>query len=160
MENLIIENARLIFRNFSGKEGKYNRQGDRSFCVLIDDPAMAERLREDGWNVRILAPREGEDKPAHYIPVAVSYKFRQPKIFMISGKVKTPLNQESVGVLDFADIRTSDIVLRPYEWEVNGKTGVKAYLDTMYVTIIEDAFASKYSSLEDSEELEPGDLPL
>lgn len=141
----MIENAKIIFRNFEGKEGQYNRSGDRNFAVIIPDEKTAQDMLKDGWNVKYLQPREEGDDPTPYIQVAVSYKNRPPRIVMMTSSVRTILTEDNVEILDWADIKSSDLICRAYEWDVNGKTGVKAYLQSLFVTIEEDYLERKYS---------------
>jgi hypothetical protein len=150
LDNIVVENARLIFKNFAGEESKFNRAGNRNFCVILDGDS-AEDLRQMGWNVKALRPREDEDEPTSYLQVTVAFGNFPPKVVMISGKTKTVLDEESIDTLDYAEIANVDLIIRPYHWEVNGKEGIKAYLKTMYVTIEQDVFAGKYECLDDED---------
>lgn len=162
--NVSIRNAHIIFRNFAGEESKYNPAGVRNFCVIIDDEEMVKTLTDDGWNVKILASRDPDEAPKNYIQVKVSFDRYPPTIYLISGNNKTKLSEDNVKDLDDVDIKKVDLVIRPYQWEVNGKKGVKAYLKTMYMTIFEDEFAEEYRNLgepfEEPEDTEGLDIPF
>lgn len=160
VDNIIIENAKLIFKNFSGKESAYNRAGNRNFCVVIDDPEQAQRLAGDGWNIKTLSSRDGEEDDSHYLQVAVNFDNIPPKIVMVTENADVELDGNTVNELDYADIANVDLIIRPYNWEVNGKTGVKAYLRTMYVTIREDPFAKKYIRKPDNGAIHPNDYSV
>lgn len=148
---VLMEGVRIIFRNFSGKEGQYNREGDRNFAVLIDE-ATAEAMAADGWNIKVLKPREEDDEnapPQPYLPVSVNFKGRPPRIVQITSRGRTHLDESTVEMLDWADIINVDLIVRPYEWTVNGKSGIKAYLQALYVTIQEDPLEIKYAQSDD-----------
>lgn len=149
MDNAVLEDVRILFRNFSGKEGQFNRAGQRNFNVLLP-PEIAEKMLKDGWNVKELKPRDAEDELEYRIEVAVNYGGRPPRLVMVTSRGKTNLDEESVDLLDWADITHADVILRPYQWEVNGKTGVKAYLQTGFFTIREDELERKYAEVPDS----------
>ena len=143
-KTFMVEDAPIIFRNFSGKEGQYNREGDRNFAVILPED-VAERMFADGWNVRYLKAREEGEPDTPYISVAVNYNNRPPRVVLLTSTTRTQLDESSVDVLDWADIKTADLIARGYDWTVNGKSGTKAYLQSLFVTIEEDALERKYS---------------
>lgn len=143
-KTFMIEDAKIIFRNFSGKEGQYNREGDRNFAVILP-PDIAETMLKDGWNVRVLEAREEGDEDTPYVSVAVNFNNRPPRVVLLTSTTRTQLDENSVEILDWADIRTADLIARGYDWTVNGKTGTKAYLQSLFVTIEEDALEKKYA---------------
>lgn len=149
-----MENARLIFRNFEGREEKYNRKGDRNFGLIIEDPEVAQQLAEDGWNIKELTPKNNDDyddtpEVIYWLPVTVRFDNVPPKVMLVTRRKKTRLNEDNINTVDYANIAKVDLTVTPYDWEVNGKSGTKAYLQTMYVTINEDEFADKYADLEE-----------
>ena len=141
---LQIDNARIVYRNFAGEEGKYNRKGDRNFAVVIPDEEMAERLTDLGWNVKVKPPRDEDDSPFMFLKVKVQFNERGPKVYLKTGTNMVLLDEESVDCLDHIDIANVDLDLRPYHWDVNGKQGISAYLQSICVTQEFDRFASRH----------------
>lgn len=152
VNNISVENGRIIFRNFSGEPDKYNKTGGKRTFSLVLDEETALRLKEDGWNVKPLKSRDPDDPPQYQLSVEASYKSYPPRIYLIAGKRKTELTEETIGSLDYAEIKNVDLTIRPYFWDVNGKQGIKAYVKNMYVTIVEDEFEKKYRDYGDDEE--------
>ena len=149
-KTFMVEDARIIFRNFAGKEGQYNREGDRNFAVVLPEDVASEMLA-DGWNVRYLQPREDGDVPTPYISVAVNFTNRPPRVVLLTSTARSHLSEDTVEVLDWADIQKADLIARGYDWEVNGKSGTKAYLQSLFVTIEEDELERKYAINENQE---------
>ena len=154
---LQIQDARLIFKNFKGEKSPKNRDGKKTFCVVIDDEEIADRMREDGFNVR---------KWRDYDILTVRCNFREngsgPHVVINSysnnnGKLKltacVECDNDTVGRLD--DIRYDwvDLSINPYRYEKDDESyGYSAYLSEMYVNVIRSALEEKYAAMEGPED--------
>ena len=145
---LQIDDARIVYRNFSGTGSKFNREGDRNFAVVIPDQDMADELVNRGWNVKIKPPRDEDDMPFMFLPVKIKFNERGPKVYLQSGDKTIELDEESIDCLDDVDILGVDLDIRPYDWEVNGKQGRTAYLQSIHVVQEIDRFAARMQQAE------------
>lgn len=157
-QQMTIQDATMIYRNFAGKPTKYNAQGGRrTFCVLLDE-GTGNTLSKEGWNIKWLKPREGEeDEPRKaFMEVIVNYQGRRgPQIHIFTEGEKAPptiVTEATVGVLDYADVASCDMILNPFPWTIKGESGIKPYLAKLYVTIRQDELDRKYSNRFDEEE--------
>jgi len=146
-KNILIEDARMLFRNFAGKAGMYNSEGERSFCIVVPYE-QAEVLEKEGWNIRW--PKEREDSDLEpFLSVKVRFDNYPPTIVMVSSRGKTKLDADSVGLLDWADIESVDVIVTPYNYKMHGREGTTAYLKSLYAKIAEDILELKYSDAPD-----------
>lgn len=149
---LLMEDANIVFRNFAGREGMYNAEGDRNFCVILE-PEIAEQMAADGWNIKQLKEREEGVPGDFYIQVSLKYRgrdgrtLRPPLMVLLSSRGRVPLGEYECEVLDWVDIQKADLIIRPNSWSVNGKSGIKAYLKSLFITMDEDYLELKYNDV-------------
>ena len=148
VRTFMIEDARITLRNFKGKAGPYNKEGRRNFCVVLTDE-LAEELIADEWNVRYLNPKEEGDSPTPIIQVIARFDVRPPRIVLLTETSRTQLDEASVEVLDYDNIKNVDLIARQHYWDMGGRSGFNAYVQSMFVTIEEDALEKKYKIYED-----------
>ena len=154
---LQIDDARIIYRNFAGAASKFNREGDRNFSIVIPDQEMADALVNEGWNVKIKAPREDGDVPFMTLPVKVKFNDRGPNVYLQTGNRMNRLDEDSIACLDQIDIVSVDLDVRPYDWVLyegtkDEKRGRSACLQSIRVVQDVDRFASRFAEEEYPEE--------
>jgi hypothetical protein len=147
--SILLEDARVIFRNFTGEERLYNAEGNRNFTLVLPED-VGQAMLLDGWNVKRLKPRGPDEEGDLSLKVKVSFKGRsKPKASLVtlSRNARTPLDEDMFDMLDYADAGKIDVIIRPYDWDVNGKQGRTAYLSNIVMVLNEDELELKYSHL-------------
>jgi len=155
--NVTIEGAQLVLKNFTGRPGDFNAEGDRNVGVVLPDD-LARQMIEDGWPVKQFKQNADGEEGSFWIPASVKYRNRlgemvnrPPRIVMRTptkhaGRInRTDLGEKEVEMLDYANIKVADIIIRPYEYIVQGRPGVKAYVQSLFATVELDELELKYS---------------
>ncbi len=153
---LQIDDARICWKNFKGKRTEFNNEGDRNFHLIIPNGELAEDLMNDkneygvGWNVKIRAPREEGDQPFIHMLVKVKYTERsQPRAYLISGKNRVELTEDTIGMLDDINISSVSLDIRPFDGEGRFGPHRTAYLQSIYVTQEIDRLATRFAEEDD-----------
>lgn len=150
-EEITLRDCRMIWKNFEGIAKQYNDAGKRNFAIPLEED-MAVELYNAGWNVKEKVQEDG----THLYHLAVTVKMdgkRPPRMFLITlsqmrrVQLKVEDDVDTVLLLDIAELDRVDVTLRPFNWDVNGKQGVSAYLKILMGTVHEDELEKEYSHI-------------
>lgn len=161
LPNLVLENAQILFCNFSGRERQYNEEGKRNFNVIIDE-SMVKDLLKDGWNIKSYIRNKGteDEEVTYHLQVKIEFEpkneyFKPPRIIVIRGEgeneVRKSLTKLTVNQLDWMKIKHIHCVIHPSQWDTNKYS---AYCDTLYAYVEGNPIEEKYGYVDEGDEEE------
>ena len=166
---IILEEVEFLFaRNFSGRQEKYNRAGDRYFNVKVN-PEDVELLQQYGINVKLYEPKNVTDEMAakmaenpdmfessYFFKVRVYTQFGLPSIAIIYDDGTTPideditpidrmfLNDESqLAMLDDMEIALCDMTIARRDPSPDGQYA-RLNLKNAYIRVVDNPLRRKY----------------
>lgn len=151
-----IDNARICFKNFSGKNDPFG-QG-LGFSVIIPDEHTREMLVKDvndlgaGWNVKLRAPREEGDTPFMHLPVKIRISEGRPAVYVRTGNKTIQMSPQDIGRLDRMNIASVDLDISPNDGDYHGRPFRSAYLDAIYVYTATSRLEARFAEEEYPEE--------
>lgn len=157
MANVIIEDAQLLFKNFSGAPDRFHKDGGaRQFSIRLNAEDAA-RFCDAGWNVKPLRSHPDDEEEWFHVNVKVNFSSARPPHVVMIGVAnneeisRTILDEDTVGILDGSFIRTADIEINEYHWTPpTGGEMISLYLNKAYVTVEMSPLDVKYAQDADS----------
>lgn len=150
-KKVTIEGTKLMFRNFAGAKTQYNREGDRNFHVVIDKDT-ADKMDKDDWFIKINEPKNEGDEVKYTVKVRIGEN-DEPSVYVI-GENKKPVrfNKGQFKRIDRLNIVDVDVVFHQAAstFEYHGREYHSAYLDKIFINILEDDLDKKYGIYDES----------
>lgn len=157
-----IEKGQIAYSNFSGSPTQYNPDGGSRTVTFVIPEEMVDDLLNEGWKIREQKFDDGTSR--HLLDATFLFRtrngqLRDPKIFIVrDNNTLIHVTEETVDALDRADITSVDAVLAASYWEYAGRSGIKAYINSMYITIKENPIDAKYRKMMEEAEAEVPDI--
>ncbi len=147
-----IENAVILYRNFTGAPTNLNPTGGkRTFNVCLPKE-WADILRNDGWNIKTRELDEGD--VIYHTEIVINENSQYPPRLYIASefngkKTLTQLTPDQYKKLDEDMIVNLDLEIHPFEHN-RGITGAKkGYLKNLWATLQSvNNFGGKYAGYE------------
>lgn len=154
---VIVSDTKFIFRtNFAGdpsKDETYHSSTRKGNIIIPQE--IADILAEEGFNVKMTTPKEGEEQgfiPKYFVSAILNFdsevaKERPPKVYLVSGdNPPRELDADSVRAIDNVYVTNVNVTLEKAHSNKYNKNLL--YIRTMYVEqdVDDDPFASRYST--------------
>lgn len=140
------------FRNFDGAPKPWTPRGQKGpiqFAIALTEDRVDELASE---GVEVLYTKPWPDAPADWEPtpfVNIHMRFDNfpPKVWMVTETRKVELTEETLGLLNYAEIVSADLKFNISHYKAPTGEGVKLYAQTLYVVIDEDPLDAKYAHI-------------
>lgn len=131
LQNVSFDDVKIVIRNFSGKESKFNPPGRKNFRIVLSENTGA-LLKNSGWKIEKSNIVGGGS--VFLLPVYARYSDQwSPEVVLVRDSRETKLTELTIPVLDKLVIQRADLVVTPYRWNAGEKTGIRAYLNSLRV---------------------------
>jgi hypothetical protein len=150
IDNIELDDANIKW-NWSHFDGKdmFSGTGDYNFTVIFPEE-QARQLMEEGWNIREHEGYEEGDPPEFTLKVKISYRFEEPKIFLLKGENrKIKATEKDLPDINRATCERIDVIIQPSRWVHGQKSGISAYVKELYATIKQSRFEERYADYEE-----------
>lgn len=140
------------YRNFDSAPKSWTPRGQKGPCqfAMALTEARVMELEEMGVEINYTKPwpdAPDDWEPTPFVTVHLRYDNYPPEVWKVTKSRRVELTEETVGLLNYAEIVTADLRFRVSHFQGARGEGYKLYAQKLYVTVDEDQMDVKYAHI-------------